>query len=285
MFKAIEVSICFHPNSLHMNPATLPGMMMGLLAALCLIIFLIGFQKAVVRTEGLQKGRRMGLLATTIALVWVVLVGGLAQNGFFQNLTTLPPRPVVAMLLWLPVVLALTYTNAFKRLALATPPQWLIYFQAFRIAVELLLFQAFVRGLLPVQMTFEGRNFDVLSGVLALLAGYQVAKRVKGWRAIATLYNIIGLVLLLNVLVIALLSMPTPLRYFMNEPALTAVGRFPFIYLPTVLVVFAYSFHILSLRQLYLLRKEEGKHPGTVRAGKETILGSQPAKKPASRRH
>jgi hypothetical protein len=224
----------------------------------------------------------MGLLATTIALAWVVLVGGLAQNGFFENLTTLPPRPVVAMLLWLPVVLALTYTSAFRRLALSTPPQWLIYFQGFRIVVELLLFQAFVRGLLPVQMTFEGRNFDVLSGVLALVAGYLVAKRGKGWRAIATLYNIIGLALLINVLVIALLSMPTPLRYFMNEPAITVVGRFPFIYLPAVLVVFAYSFHILSLRQLYLLRKEDAKHPKAVRAGKEKIIGGHPANKTLS---
>lgn len=257
-------------------------MMMGLLAVLCLVIFLIGFQKAATRSEGVHKGRRMGLGATVIALAWVVLIGGLAQSGFFEDLTTLPPRPVLAMLLWLPVVLALTYTSAFKRLALSTPLQWLIYFQAFRIAVELLLFQAFVRGLLPVQMTFEGRNFDVLSGVLALAAGYLVAKRVKGWRTIATLYNVIGLALLINVLAIALLSMPTPLRYFMNEPPITVVGRFPFIYLPAVLVVFAYSFHILSLRQLYLLRKAEAHSQGPAGPGEEKVIGANPVTKTTS---
>jgi hypothetical protein len=255
-----------------MNPATLPGVLMGLLAALCLLIFLIGFQKAAIRSEGVRRGRRMTFAAVAIALAWVVLIGGLAQSGFFEDLTTLPPRPVLAMLLWLPVVIGFTYTSTFKRLALATPPQWLIYFQGFRIAVELLLFQAFVRRLMPVQMTFEGRNFDIVAGVLALVAGFVVAKRVRGRRTVAILYNVIGLILLVNVLTIALLSMPTPLRSFMNEPPVTVVGRFPFIYLPTVLVVFAYSFHVLSLRQLYLLRKEEAKSQDPVRPGEGKII-------------
>ena len=65
-----------------------------------------------------------------------------------------------------------------------------------------------------------------------------------------------GLLLLINILVIAVLSMPTPLRYFMNEPANTLVGEFPFIYLPAVLVVIAMGLHIFSLRQIWLLRKK-----------------------------
>lgn len=215
----------------------------------------------------------MILTTSLLALGWVVLIGALAVSGFFKDVSQLPPRPVVAMLLWLPVVLGLTYTKAFRRLALSTPPQWLIYFQSFRIAVELLLFLAFVRGLLPVQMTFEGRNFDILSGVLALGVGLMVAKRSRGWRTAAAVYNVIGLVLLVNVLVIALLSMPTPLRYFMNEPAITVVGQFPFIYLPTVLVVFAYSFHILSLRQLYLLQRY-GAVAGGQQSGQARIIQS-----------
>ena len=103
-------------------------------------------------------------------------------------------------------------------------------------------------------MTFEGYNFDVLSGVLAILAAIIIKKK---WRpGVALTYNIIGLLLLINIVVVAILSMPTPLRYFMNEPANTLVGEFPFIYLPAVLVVIAYSMHIFSLRQWWLLRKK-----------------------------
>jgi hypothetical protein len=46
------------------------------------------------------------------------------------------------------------------------------------------------------------------------------------------------------------LSMPTSLRYFMNEPSNTIVAQFPFILLPGVLVPIAYTMHIFSLRQL-----------------------------------
>jgi len=252
--------------------------MMGTLAALCLIIFLIGFRKAAIRSEGAHKGARLTARVAMVALAWVAFIGVLTLNDFFKDVTQLPPKPVIAMVAWLPVVIALTFTSTFKRLALATPPHWLVYFQAFRVAVELLLFQAFVRGVMPVQMTFEGRNFDIAAGVLAIVVGYIVAKKAKGWRSAATLYNILGLALLVNVLIVALLSMPTPLRYFMNEPPITVVGLFPFIYLPTVLVVFAYSFHILSLRQLYLLRQAERRYGANEQKGTERVITSEPYK-------
>ena len=105
------------------------------------------------------------------------------------------------------------------------------------------------QGLLPVQMSFEGRNFDILSGLAALPVGYFCFVR-KTWPSWAVLvYNIAGLLLLLNVTVIAVLSMPTPLRAFHNEPANTLVGQFPFIYLPGFLVPLAYTLHIFSIRQ------------------------------------
>ena len=67
---------------------------------------------------------------------------------------------------------------------------------------------------------------------------------------LAVVFNIMGMLLLLNILVIAILSMPTPIRYFMNEPSNTLVAQFPFILLPAVLVPLAYTMHIFSLRQL-----------------------------------
>jgi hypothetical protein len=153
-------------------------------------------------------------------------------------------------------LLAIAFSNRFRTLALAIPGHWLIFFQSFRILVELILWQAFLKGALPVQMSFEGRNWDILSGLLALATGWIVMNRRQGYRTIAVVYNIIGVGLLLNVLVVAVLSMPTPLRYFMNEPSVEKVAQFPMIYLPSVLVVLAYSFHIFSLRQLWLKRKE-----------------------------
>ena len=105
-------------------------------------------------------------------------------------------------------------------------------------------------GKLPVQMSVEGRNFDVLTGILALPVGYFLLRKKSYAPKIAIAYNVLGLVLLLNIVVTAFLSMPTSLRYFMNEPSAVLIGSFPFILLPAVLVPIAYSFHIFSLRQL-----------------------------------
>ena len=137
------------------------------------------------------------------------------------------------------------------------PPEWLVGIQSFRIPVEILLWVAFINKQLPVNMTFEGRNYDVVSGILALVAAYFLVKRVFNRSVIVAIYNAVGLLLLLNILIIAILSMPTSFRYFMEEPSNIIVGSIPYILLPGVLVPIAYSFHILSLRQLFILRKEK----------------------------
>jgi hypothetical protein len=235
----------------------MPGILMGLLALSCLLVVFIFLRKALTKTKWSSRQQNR-LFRTTLLLIaaWVILTGVLASRGFFAHFSTLPPRPVLLILLPLPVLLAIAFSNRFRTLALAIPGHWLIFFQSFRILVELILWQAFLKGALPVQMSFEGRNWDILSGLLALATGWIVMNRRQGYRTIAVVYNIIGVGLLLNVLVVAVLSMPTPLRYFMNEPSVEKVAQFPMIYLPSVLVVLAYSFHIFSLRQLWLKRKE-----------------------------
>jgi len=104
-------------------------------------------------------------------------------------------------------------------------------------------------------MTFEGFNFDILSGILALPVGYLLSRKKSYAPQLAVAYNVIGMLLLVNILVIAVLSMPTPFRYFQNEPANTLVAQFPFILLPGILVPIAYSMHIFSLRQILTRKK------------------------------
>lgn len=191
------------------------------------------------------------LVAAAVLMVsWTGILTVLSINGFFADFTKLPPRPALALLLPLPFVLLFSFSKTGTQIIQAVPPHWLILIQAFRILVELLLWLAFVKNMLPVQMTFEGRNFDVLTGIFALPVSYVVSKK-SSPKAILV-FNITGILLLLNILIIAVLSMPTPIRYFMNEPANILVAQFPFILLPGVLVPIAYSFHIFSLRKLFI---------------------------------
>ena len=193
---------------------------------------------------------------TFILMIWIGLLTVLSINGFFTDFNKLPPRPALAILIPLPIIFLIAFSKAGTQLLQTVPSHWLVFMQSFRIIVELLLLFAFMAGKLPVQMTFEGRNFDVLTGVLALPVGYILARKKTHAPKLAIAFNIVGIILLLNILVIAVLSMPTSIRYFMNEPSNTLVGQFPFILLPGVLVPIAYTMHIFSLRQLLAKQKK-----------------------------
>jgi len=238
-----------------MDQKLLPAILMASVSLASLAVMMRGLQLALRRTGWETTQQRNIFIKTLIGLiVWVGLISLLAINGFFSDFSKMPPRPALAVLLPLPVILVTAFSKKGSDLLRAIPPHWLIGMQAFRILVEILLWRALLLNLLPIQMTFEGYNFDALSGLLAIPVAMIIKKK---WSpSISLAYNIIGLLLLLNILVIAVLSMPTPLRCFMNEPANTLVGEFPFIYLPAVLVVIAYSLHIFSLRQIWLLRKK-----------------------------
>lgn len=240
-------------NSIINESALIPAILMSVLAGICLTLVLAGLNGALARTGWPKQKQNRILIFTGLGLsVWVLIISVLALKGFFNDYTVLPPRPVFVILIPLPIVLIICFSKGFKEILKATPPQWIIMMQGFRIFVELMLWNAVMKQLLPVQMSFEGRNFDILSGILAIPVGYFCFIKKSWGRKIAIAYNIIGLILLLNILIIAVLSIPTPFRYFMNEPANTLVGYFPFIFLPAILVVLAYSLHIFSLRQLLM---------------------------------
>ena len=184
-----------------------------------------------------------------LIIAWLILLGVLSIRGFFSDFSALPPRLVFALLPPLLVVVLFIRSRTGKEFLQQMPPQWLIYLQSFRILVEIAIW-LFVRdGLLPVQLSFEGRNFDILTGLFAFPVGYYCFVK-KTWSpTVALLYNIAGLALLVNVIILSTLSMPTPLRVFHNQPDSSLLTGFPLIFLPGLLVPLAYTLHIFSLRQ------------------------------------
>jgi hypothetical protein len=86
-------------------------------------------------------------------------------------------------------------------------------FQVFRVPVEWVLFALHRDGVAPVQMSFEGWNFDVLTGLSAPFVAWLAARGVVGRRGLLA-WNCAGLALLANIVGIAVLSTPTPLRAF-----------------------------------------------------------------------
>jgi hypothetical protein len=121
------------------------------------------------------------------------------------------------------------------------------------VFVEILLWLLFIEHLLPEQMTFEGRNFDIIAGLTAPVIAYFVGQHKLSKKGII-LWNLICLALLINIVSVAIMSMPTPFQYFTNEPSNTIVTVFPVNWLPGLLVPLAYGLHFLSLRQQLMKR-------------------------------
>lgn len=185
----------------------------------------------------------------TLLLGWVALTGALAYLNLLNDFSR-TPSPVG----WL-IAIALLISTTFAAspfgaaAARATPIAWLIGFQSFRIVVEILLHQGYLAGFVPPQMTWEGRNWDILTGLSAIPVAYLAARNtLPRWAAV--LWNLVGFALLINIMAVAILSTPGSFRLFQNEPANTLIAQFPYIWLPTVLVPTAWIGHLLLFRRL-----------------------------------
>jgi len=184
-------------------------------------------------------------------LAWLALLAILSLNGFFLNFSTIPPRFAIVILPPIITIVILANLKAVTRLLAVIPQQWLIYTQAFRIWMEIILWLVFMAKVIPVQMTFEGRNFDILVGISAPVIAYFCFTKRKWSKKVAIIWNFVGWAILTNIVVIALLSTPTPFRVFTNEPANTLIAYMPYVWLPGFVVPVALALHIFSLKQLF----------------------------------
>jgi hypothetical protein len=127
----------------------------------------------------------------------------------------------------------------------------LVGFQAFRIPVELLLHRLATEEVIPRVMTYTGWNFDIVTGISAAFLGLLLA---RGYVAPLVLraWNVIGILLLANIVTIAILAAPVPFQVFRGGPPNTLPSSFPYVWLPTVFVQLALAGHILLFRRLRL---------------------------------
>ena len=177
------------------------------------------------------------------AVFWLVVTGLVALSGALRGFSL----PFFTGLMILTGGLAFSRMGA--ALMVAVGPVGLIGFQFFRVPVAVFLRGMHQAGQVPLQMTYEGLNFDIFVGLTAPAMAWLVWRGKMGSYAIWA-WNAVGLVLLAEAIVIAVLSMPTKFRVFINEPAGTFAIYAPYIWLPTVLAPAALLGHLLVLRWL-----------------------------------
>jgi hypothetical protein len=200
-------------------------------------------------------GAVRGVRVAGVALVgWLALLAVLADRGFFEDFQSMPPRFLPVLGLPLLALLALAFSRRVAPLLAALPPAWPVAAQAFRIPVEIVLWRLAAAVAIPELLSFHGRNWDILVGLTAPLVAYACFVR-RAWPAgVARWWNWAGIVILLNVVVHAQLSVPTPWRIFETDPPTTFIADWPYVWLPGFLVPLAWLLHAVSLRQLHARR-------------------------------
>ncbi len=216
--------------------------------------------------------RRAGVSATVVWLLAVVYLGVpafLAGAGMLNRYNPLPAPALLLVLSITGITLTLAFTGIGGRLAASVPMAAIVAFQAFRIAVEVWLHGLYVEGVVPVQMTYVGRNFDIVSGITGLLLGGWLLSGGRVPRGVVLVWNLLGLALLVNIVLVAMLATPVPFRVFADGPPNLLPSTFPYVWLPSFLVQVALASHLLVFRQLrasgYFASKASSTLPGRPR--------------------
>jgi hypothetical protein len=221
----------------------------GIVAAVA-VMLVIGTQAAGPRlreapayTARWARGTALGLL------VWLVGTAALSASGVLEVPAT-PPRAIFFVVGANLAAVVFALSPAGTRLAAGLPVAALVGFHAFRLPLELVLHQWYLEGVVPVQMTYAGHNFDIVTGVLALGVGLVLWRAGPSWPLVLG-FNLVGLALLVTVATIALLSSPIPLRTYMNEPPVLLVFHAPYGWIVPMCVAPALAGHLVLLRWLW----------------------------------
>ena len=210
-------------------------------------LFTVGIFSYAVVKAGL--GSLPAKLLLAFLAIWTILQTVLALNGFFQDFETVPPRTFA----FGPMpffILTIAFLVFFPDFVSKMPLRILTWIHVIRIPVELVLLWLFQNGLVPVEMTFEGRNFDILSGITAPVVYFLAFRVGKVNRTLLIIWNLAALALLVNIVSIAVLAFPSPFQMVgLNQPNI-GITYFPFVWLPAIVVPIVFFSHIASLWKL-----------------------------------
>jgi hypothetical protein len=196
----------------------------------------------------LSASRRAAIVVGVYTAAWMALTWIAAMSGFVQRWDRVPP-PMIFVVIGVVVVSALLALGGVgTRIAQYIPLWALVAIQSFRLPLEVAMHALAERGIMPIQMSYSGRNFDIVTGATAIVVAALVKQGYAG-RGLVRAWNVMGLALLLNVVSVAIASMPL-FKAFGEEHVVTFVTYPPFIWLPAVMVVAALAGHLVIFKAL-----------------------------------
>lgn len=177
--------------------------------------------------------------AMLIGVFSAAAISGLVTDAF------VPAGPMLFALLLI-FGLGFSLGKPGRELAAGLPFAVLIGFQGFRLPLEILLHKWAEIGTVPGTMTWTGQNWDIVTGIVSLIAMPFVNRN----RGIAIVVNIIGFVLLMNVFRVVLMSSPLPFAWQLENP-LMLLANFPYVLIAPLFVLPAFAGHLITFRKLH----------------------------------
>jgi len=185
-------------------------------------------------------------------ILWLAVQAFLTiKNTYNTETNHFPPKVIILGILPAMISIILIFTSKKGRAFVdSLPLKNLTYINIVRIPVEVVLYWLFIYHTIPKLMTFEGRNFDIVAGITAPFVAYYGIVKQKMNKKMLLIWNLICLGLLLNIVVNALLSSPSPIQTFAFDQPNIAILNFPFSWLQTFIVPLVLFGHLASIRQL-----------------------------------
>lgn len=212
----------------------------------------------------LYRSFNQSLAFLGIILGWLILQALAALSGFYLNTASTPPRLLFLLGPPMLAIVIMLSTKRGRQFIDTANLRFLTWLHVIRIPVELTLLGLFLHKQIPQLMTFEGRNFDILSGITAPLVVWLVhtlpsinnnepahQKKTARYRKMIIAWNFICLGLLLNIVINAVLSAPTPFQQFAFDQPNIAILQFPYVWLPGLLVPALLFSHLIVIRRLW----------------------------------
>ncbi len=211
-------------------------------------IFLYAVKRSVFAT-------RPAKILTFLLAFWIIFQAFAGLSGFYLRTDVLPPRLILFGVLPAFLTVIAYFIFARKNFIEKLPLQILTILHIIRIPVEIVLLWLFQNKMIPQEMTFEGRNFDILVGITAPIIAWLAFRNDKINRPLLIIWNLAALGFLINIVTHAVLAFPFPFQQIAFDQPNRAFLYFPFVWLPTLIVPIVLLSHLASLWQL--LKKPE----------------------------
>ena len=198
---------------------------------------------------GRDRKRTTALVAILVAAF--ALSAWAALSGVLQRFDRIPPPMALMIGLMFATGLAIGLSPLGRTAASGVPLTSLVGLQAFRLPLELVMHRAGGLGIMPVELSYSGYNFDIVTGTGALILFVlaRAGAAVPRWAVWA--WNVWGCWCLAVIAFIAIATSPM-VRLFGDDPrhVNTWVLFFPYVWLPAVLVTIAVTGHVVITRAL-----------------------------------